>query len=107
MAARSQLVRVALHRPVGVEDEQRHVALAAFLERGDELPPVHHRHHQIEEDDGGLLLLEHVEGFAAVGRHQDAIALGGETQRKRLQDVRVIVHDQNGRVPPIAHAYNV
>ena len=78
MAARAKLLRMSLHRPIGAEDEQRHVALAPVIQLGDELPPVHHRHHQIEQDDAGVLALEDVERLLAVGGHEHAVAFAGQ-----------------------------
>ena len=79
----------------GGEHDDRHVSGAATLAQAPaDLDPGDRRQHPIEHDEVGQSLVDHHQGFLAVGAHSDAIALLLEVVAKQGGERVFILDDQ-------------
>ena len=69
--------------------------LAGLPDLGAYCPAVHHRQHDVQQDQIRHLLLEFLNGFAAICGNPDVKALLYQIHVDQLRNVAVVLHHQN------------
>ena len=91
---RGQMVDLLADR--AQHDDPAAAGLGVALERARHLPPVSLRHHDVEHDEIGKLRAGHRQRGLAVAGRQDPEAEPPEPGLEQGQDLRGVIHDQDG-----------